>query len=135
MPTVDGIEATKRLLQAADAPRVLILTTFDLDEYVYAAMKAGASGFLLKDAPREQLIGAIKTVARGEALLAPAITRRLIEQFVRRPPPGATVPPGLGEPTRSLGPKKKEEEEKTNTAPLVRTVVACGSDFRRPTGT
>ena len=71
MPGVDGIEATQRLLRDGDAPRVLILTTFDLDEYVYEALKAGASGFLLKDAPRDQLVGAVRTVAAGEALLAP----------------------------------------------------------------
>jgi DNA-binding NarL/FixJ family response regulator len=74
---------------------VLILTTFDADEYVYEAMKAGASGFLLKDVRPEQLAEAVRTVAAGDALLSPAITRRLIEQFVRRPPPGATKPPEL----------------------------------------
>ena len=83
MPDVDGIEATRRLLRDGDAPRVLMLTTFDLDEYVYEAMKAGASGFLLKDAPRDQLVGAVRTVAAGDALLAPALVRRLIEDFVR----------------------------------------------------
>jgi DNA-binding NarL/FixJ family response regulator len=93
MPRIDGIEATRRLLRDGDAPRVLMLTTFDLDEYVYEAMKAGASGFLLKDAPRDQLVGAVRTVAAGDALLAPALVRRLIEDFVRRPPPGDR-PPG-----------------------------------------
>jgi DNA-binding NarL/FixJ family response regulator len=90
MPKLDGLEAARRLLSAPDPPRVLMLTTFDLDEYVYDAMKAGASGFLLKDVRPEQLADAVRLVARGEALLSPAITRRLIEQFVRRPPPGAT---------------------------------------------
>jgi DNA-binding NarL/FixJ family response regulator len=85
MPELDGIEATRRLQQAGVEARVLVLTTFDLDEYVYGAMRAGASGFLLKDAPREQLVTAVRTVARGEALLAPAITQRLIERFVSRP--------------------------------------------------
>jgi len=85
MPEVDGIEATTKLIQAGFRARVLILTTFDLDEYVYRAMKAGASGFLLKDATREQLAVAVRTVAAGEALLAPTITRRLIEDFCRRP--------------------------------------------------
>jgi DNA-binding NarL/FixJ family response regulator len=88
MPELDGIEATRRLRQAAVEARVLVLTTFDLDEYVYAALRAGASGFLLKDAPREQLVTAVRTVARGEALLAPAITQRLIDRFVTRPSPG-----------------------------------------------
>jgi DNA-binding NarL/FixJ family response regulator len=85
MPGLDGIEATRRLISHDDAPRVLMLTTFDLDEYLYEAMRAGASGFLLKDVPREQLIDAVRTVARGDALLAPALVRRLVEDFVRRP--------------------------------------------------
>jgi DNA-binding NarL/FixJ family response regulator len=88
MPATDGIEATRRLFARGDAhTRVLILTTFDLDEYVYEAMKAGASGFLLKDVPRSQLIEGVRTVARGDALLSPTVTRRLVEQFVRRPRP------------------------------------------------
>jgi DNA-binding NarL/FixJ family response regulator len=96
MPAMDGLEATRRLLADPAPPRVLVLTTFDLDEYVYAAVRAGASGFLLKDAPREQLVTAVQTVARGEALLAPAITQRLIERFVARPP-ADEVAPALGE--------------------------------------
>jgi len=90
MPGMDGLEATRRVLaEAGDATAVLILTTFDLDEYVYEALRAGASGFLLKDAPPEQLIAAVHTLAAGEALIAPAITKRLIEQFARAsPPPG-----------------------------------------------
>jgi DNA-binding NarL/FixJ family response regulator len=87
MPHVDGLEAARRIL-AADGPRprVLMLTTFDLDEYVYEALRAGASGFLLKDGPADQLIAAIRVVADGGALLAPTVTRRLIEEFSRRPP-------------------------------------------------
>ena len=87
MPRLDGLEATRRILEAgAEAgPRVMILTTFDTDEHVFEALRAGASGFLLKDAPREQLVQAVRTVAAGEALLAPSVTRRLIEQFSRRP--------------------------------------------------
>jgi DNA-binding NarL/FixJ family response regulator len=92
MPELDGIEATRRLRQAGVEARVLVLTTFDLDEYVYAALRAGASGFLLKDAPREELVGAVRTVARGEALLAPAVTQRLIERFVARPAPAEAAP-------------------------------------------
>jgi DNA-binding NarL/FixJ family response regulator len=99
MPGVDGIEATRRLVRDGDGPRVLMLTTFDLDEYVYEAMKAGASGFLLKDAPRDQLVGAVRTVAAGDALLAPALVRRLIEDFVRRPAPGARPPAELDDLT------------------------------------
>src|SRR5262249_35812700 len=75
------------------APRVLVLTTFDLDEYVYEALRAGASGFVLKDMPPEQLVDAIRVVARGEALLSPSITRRIIGEFVRRPPPSTRRPP------------------------------------------
>ena len=97
MPVIDGLEATRRVLRHPDPPRVLILTTFDQDEYVYEAMTAGASGFILKSAPRYQLIHAIRVVAGGEALVAPAITRRLVEQFVRRPPPGHTAPAALSE--------------------------------------
>jgi len=82
MPRLDGLEATRRL---AGKTRVLVLTTFDLNEYVYEALRAGASGFLLKDAPADQLVTAIRVVAAGEALLAPSITRRLIEEFARRP--------------------------------------------------
>jgi DNA-binding NarL/FixJ family response regulator len=86
MPDVDGIEATRELLEGAvEGPRVLMLTTFDLDDYVYEAMRAGASGFMLKTAPPEQFADAVRTVARGEALLAPTVTRRLIEAFVTRP--------------------------------------------------
>ena len=87
MPVMDGIEATRRIM-TQKGPRVLMLTTFDLDEYVYDAILAGASGFLLKDVSRPQLAHAVRTVAAGDTLLAPAITRRLVEEFVRRPPPG-----------------------------------------------
>jgi DNA-binding NarL/FixJ family response regulator len=101
MPRLDGLEATRRVLgdSALASTRVLILTTFDLDSYVYEALRAGASGFLLKDAPPEQLVAAIRTVAAGDALLAPAITRRLIEDFIRRQPTRATDAPGLQELT------------------------------------
>jgi DNA-binding NarL/FixJ family response regulator len=95
MPTLDGLEATRRLLASQTGTRVLVLTTFDNDEIVYEALKSGASGFLLKSAPRDQLVGAVRIVAGGEELLAPAITRRLIEDFVRRPPPGASRPAEL----------------------------------------
>ena len=104
MPGLDGIEATARLTAANARARVLVLTTFDLDEYVYRAMKAGASGFLLKDATRDKLAAAVRTVASGEALLAPAITRRLLEDFCQRPPPSASLPPGAGD----LSPRELE---------------------------
>ena len=100
MPGVDGIEATKRLLADPVARRrVAMLTTFDLDEYVYEAMRAGASGFLLKTAPPDQLAGAVRAVVAGDALLAPEITRRLLDSFVRRPSPGSG-PQGLDELTK-----------------------------------
>jgi DNA-binding NarL/FixJ family response regulator/class 3 adenylate cyclase len=89
MPELDGLEATRRILALPNAPRVIVLTTFDMNEYVYEAMKAGASGFLLKDTRPELLIDAVRTVAHGDALLAPTITRRLIEEFTSRPSPGA----------------------------------------------
>jgi DNA-binding NarL/FixJ family response regulator len=96
MPRMDGIEAARQLIcnRTASSPRVLMLTTFDLDDYVYAALRAGVSGFMLKDAPAEQLIEAIRVVAAGEALLAPSITRRLIEEISSRPQrdPQATIP-------------------------------------------
>jgi DNA-binding NarL/FixJ family response regulator len=98
MPNLDGIEATRLIAAEARAPRVLILTTFDLDEYVYEALRAGASGFLLKDAGAGELLHAVRVVAAGEALLAPGITRRLIEDFARRPPARAQ-PPALAELT------------------------------------
>ena len=87
MPNLDGLEATRRILDVpGEAPRILMLTTFDLDEYVYEALRAGASGFMLKDTPPEQLVAAIHVVASGDALLSPAITKRVIEEFSRRPP-------------------------------------------------
>ena len=96
MPELDGIAATRQIVPAA---RVLILTTFDLDEYVYDALDAGASGFLLKDSSPDQLVSAIRVVAGGEALLAPSITTRLIDQFARARPRRSVPPPGLDELT------------------------------------
>jgi DNA-binding NarL/FixJ family response regulator len=106
MPLMDGLEATARLLRPGPhpAPRVLILTTFGDDEYLYAAMRAGASGFLLKDSPRSALLHAVRTVAEGAALLDPLLTRRLIEDWVRRPPPTA----GLPEQLQRLTPRELE---------------------------
>jgi DNA-binding NarL/FixJ family response regulator len=95
MPNIDGVEATRRLLALPQPPRVLILTTFDRNEYVYESMRAGASGFLLKDVRRGQLTDAIRTVVAGDTLVAPTITRRLIEEFCRRPTPSGTTPPEL----------------------------------------
>jgi DNA-binding NarL/FixJ family response regulator len=102
MPAVDGIEATRRLAGRHSA--IVMLTTFDLDEYVYAALKAGACGFLLKDAPPESLVAAVRAAARGDALLAPEITRRLVEEYVRRPAPGGGAPEVLA----PLTPRERE---------------------------
>ena len=99
MPKLDGIEATRRLTSDGDAMRVLILTTFGLDDYVYDALRAGASGFMLKDAPPEDLLAAVEVVARGDALISPAVTRSVIEEFVRRSPAPSPSPPVLEELT------------------------------------
>ncbi len=95
MPVMDGLEATARILAADARTKVLMLTTFDLDEYVFGALRAGASGFLLKDTPPADLLAGIRVVAGGDALLSPSITRHLIEEFVRRPAPGHAVPKSL----------------------------------------
>ena len=97
MPELDGLQATRRILAADPSARVLVLTTFDLDEYIYEALQAGASGFVLKDDPPEQLLAAIRTVAAGDALLSPAVTRRVIREFTRIPHPAP--PKGLEELT------------------------------------
>jgi DNA-binding NarL/FixJ family response regulator len=95
MPRVDGVEATRRLVASGSEARILILTTFDLDEYVYEALRAGASGFLLKDVQPAQLVEAIRVVARGEALLAPSVTRRLLDRFAPSLPGAPDEEPGL----------------------------------------
>jgi DNA-binding NarL/FixJ family response regulator len=102
MPELDGIEATRRIVDGSEGPRVLVLTTFDLDEYVYEALRAGASGFLLKDAPEEQLVAGIKVVADGGSLFAPAVTRRLIERFA------GTAPTKAPEVLSELTPREVE---------------------------
>jgi DNA-binding NarL/FixJ family response regulator len=104
MPVMDGLEATRLLTRGPAAPKVVMLTTFDLDEYVYEALRAGASGFLLKDSPRADLVSAVRAAAAGNALLAPSVTRRLIEAFARRPP--ATAP----SPTRLASLTARERE-------------------------
>jgi DNA-binding NarL/FixJ family response regulator len=105
MPVLDGIEATRRVVRDRPATRVLVLTTFGLDTYVYDALRAGASGFMLKDAPPEEIAAAVRIVASGEALLAPAVTRAVIEEFARREPPAApSPPPALDE----LTPRERE---------------------------
>lgn len=99
MPVMDGIAATREIVAAGLPTRVLILTTYDLDEYVYQALRAGAAGFMLKASPPDRLVAAIHVVAGGEALLAPSLTQRLIAEHVRRPPPGVGVPEQLQELT------------------------------------
>jgi len=110
MPVLDGLQATRELLSspsdASGAPRVLMLTTFDLDEYVYEALRAGASGFLLKDAPAAELVHAVRVVAAGDALLAPSVTRRLIADFTKRPRARATAT--VGPPHSPLTPREEE---------------------------
>ena len=107
MPVCDGIEATREIAASGSPARVLILTTFGLDEYVYGALRAGASGFLLKEAPPEQLVHAVRTVAAGEALLDPAVTKRLIEEFVSRSPVPGRAPSASAELAR-LSPREAE---------------------------
>lgn len=97
MPEMDGIEATAQITGASPEVKVIVLTTFDIDDYVYGALRAGASGFLLKDAPADELIGAVRVVAGGDALIAPSVTRRLIAEFAARPE--ATTPVGLDDLT------------------------------------
>ena len=104
MPRLDGIEATRRLTADAEGARVLILTTFGLDDYVYEALRAGASGFMLKDAPPEELLAAVEVLARGDALIAPAVTRSVIEEFVRCSPSPSPSPPVLDD----LTPRERE---------------------------
>ncbi len=105
MPVLDGIEATRRIVRAQPSTRVLILTTFGLDDYVYDALRAGASGFMLKDAPPEEIAAAVRIVASGDALLAPAVTRAVIEEFTRIPVRAQpAVPPAVGE----LTPRERE---------------------------
>jgi DNA-binding NarL/FixJ family response regulator len=105
MPVLDGIEATRRIVAALPATRVLILTTFGLDTYVYEALRAGASGFMLKDAPPEEIVAAVRIVASGDALLAPAVTRAVIQEFANRP---AAAPP---EPPAAIGELTPRERE------------------------
>jgi DNA-binding NarL/FixJ family response regulator len=95
MPGMDGLAAARQITAVADPPKVVMLTTFDLDDYVYEALRSGASGFLLKDSPRADLIAAVRAAAAGDALLAPSVTRRLIEAFARRPPEAAVAPSRL----------------------------------------
>jgi DNA-binding NarL/FixJ family response regulator len=105
MPVLDGIEATRRIVSSSPATRVVVLTTFGLDTYVYEALHAGASGFMLKDAPPEEIVAAVRLVANGEALLAPAVTRSVIEEFVRRDHPPSGGPPAA---VQDLTPRERE---------------------------
>jgi len=105
MPVLDGIEATRRIVRAQPSTRVLILTTFGLDDYVYDALRAGASGFMLKDAPPEEIAAAVQIVASGDALLAPAVTRAVIEEFTRLP---ARAQPAVPRAVGELTPRERE---------------------------
>ena len=116
MPELDGIEATRRLLAGGGADtKVVMLTTFDMDEYVYEALRAGASGFRVKDVPPEQLVTGIRSVASGDALRAPSVTRRVVEEFVRRPPESAGL--SLSRPEASPG---RDRRRPQSAAPLGR---------------
>jgi DNA-binding NarL/FixJ family response regulator len=108
MPVLDGIEATRRIVSGRPATRVVMLTTFGLDSYVYDALRVGASGFMLKDAPPEEIVAAIRIVANGEALLAPAITRSVIEEFARRSPTATAAPRPQPPALEELTPRERE---------------------------
>ncbi|HEY2636473.1 MAG TPA: response regulator transcription factor, partial [Solirubrobacteraceae bacterium] len=125
MPGVDGLEATRRILAADPDPpiRILVLTTFDINEYVYDALRAGASGFLLKDVPPEQLVAGVHVVARGEALLAPTITRRLIEEFARNTPAPIEPAPAMDELTARELEVFKHLSRGLSNAEIARTLV------------
>jgi DNA-binding NarL/FixJ family response regulator len=128
MPRMNGIEATSRLVQGGCRARILMLTTFNLDEYVYHALKAGASGFLLKDASREQLTGAVRAVTAGETLLAPAITRRLIEDFCRGPAPGTMTAAAAGRLSeRELGVVRLVAQGRSNAEIAARPMNTASS--------
>jgi DNA-binding NarL/FixJ family response regulator len=144
MPNLDGLEATKQIVGSGPGSRVLILATFDLDEYAYRALTEGASGFLLKNSPPEQLIGAVRVIAAGDALLSPSITRRVIEEFSHLPPPGGGIPllgsePGLhGDPTSSSARRMRLMPCASRTwrsglgRPAVHPSVASSLRLRRP---
>ncbi|MFC6695554.1 response regulator [Nocardioides daphniae] len=119
MPRMDGVEATRRLLATPDAPRVIVLTTFDLDEYAFAAIRAGASAFLLKDATPPELLGAIRSVQAGDAVVAPSTTRRLLDHFATLPEPGAVDEPGDRTDDGRLSDLTEREVE-------VLGLIACG---------
>ena len=131
MPELDGLEATRRVLALPHAPRVLVLTTFDMNEYVYEAMKSGASGFLLKDTRPEALIDAVRTVAHGDALLAPTITRRLIEEFTSGPPPDARRAPSWRCSTRASARSCRSSPKASRTA-RSRPGCRCAKPTSRP---
>lgn len=131
MPKLDGLEATRRIMTATEQPpKVLMLTTFDLDEYVFDALHAGASGFLLKDVPPEQLVAGIRVVAEGESLLSPTVTRRLIESFVRDHPRASTPPAQLEE----LTPREREILELVarglSNAEIAKQLVVSGTTVK-----
>jgi len=134
MPGMDGIEATRRIVATDDAPRVVMLTTFDLDEYVFAAFRAGASGFLLKDAERRDIVAAVRAAAAGDALVAPSVTRRLIAHFASGPEPAAQAPPQRPAALDELTPRELEVLELIgrglNNAELAEHLVVSDSTVK-----
>jgi DNA-binding NarL/FixJ family response regulator len=130
MPRMDGLEATRRIVRGSDAPKVLMLTTFDLDEYVFDALRAGASGFLLKDVPPERLVAGIRAVAEGEALLAPAVTRRPIDALVQSVPRPSAPPRGLEEPTDREHEVLRPIARGLRNAEIARELVVSGTTLK-----
>jgi DNA-binding NarL/FixJ family response regulator len=127
MPRMDGIEAARRMAPDVPHTRVVVLTTYDLDEYVYHALRAGACGFLLKDAPPDQFVAAVRLAASGDALLAPAVTRRLIEEFARRPMPDPELTAQLG----SLTERERESSSIWREGSQTRRSLASSTLARR----
>jgi DNA-binding NarL/FixJ family response regulator len=127
MPVMDGIEATRRIVESGSTARILVLTTFDLDEYVFAALRAGASGFLLKDAMPADLVAGIRAVAAGDAAVAPGVTRRLIEAFAATCPPPAVAPRSASDSTSSPAGNAKCSPNWPAHAPTTKSRVGCAS--------
>ena len=132
MPTMDGIEATRRITAAGDTPRVVMLTTFDLDDHVFGAFRAGASGFLLKDAPRADIVAAIRAAAAGDALVTPSVTRRLIAHFARTDPAAPPAAPPRPELDKLPPRASRRCSSSSDTGSTTRSSPSASSSARRP---